>query len=288
MTQQRADVAGTNYETEVRAGERFEFGSNWAQFLKTLDESKIQRAQEALSEMLETSDLSGKTFLDIGSGSGLSSLVARRMGAKVFSFDYDPNSVGCTQELRRRYFPNDPDWTVQRGSALDSEYLRSLGKFDIVYSWGVLHHTGAMWNALENAVIPAGGAGSKLFVAIYNFQGMKSRMWKVLKRTYCRAPQPVPFLIAVFVLVNSWWRPCVKDLLRGRPFASWREYGKLRGMTPWRDVVDWAGGYPFEVAKPEEIFNFYKARGFNLSQLKTDGGGSGCNEFVFVRGASGG
>ena len=100
--------------------------------------------------MLEMDDLTGKTFLDIGSGSGLFSLAARRLGAKVHSFDFDSNSYGCTMELRKRYFDGDGNWKVEQGSALDRNYIESLGKFDIVYSWGVLHHTGAMWTALEN------------------------------------------------------------------------------------------------------------------------------------------
>jgi 2-polyprenyl-3-methyl-5-hydroxy-6-metoxy-1,4-benzoquinol methylase len=100
--------------------------------------------------MLKVERLDGKSFLDIGSGSGLFSLAARRLGARVHSFDYDQQSVACTAELRRRYFPSAGDWVVERGSALDRDYLARLGTFDVVYSWGVLHHTGDMWRALEN------------------------------------------------------------------------------------------------------------------------------------------
>src|SRR5438874_10370928 len=138
---------------EVASGERFEFGRNWSAFLVVLDEERIAKAEDSLREMLEMDSLEGKTFLDIGSGSGLFSLAARRLGAKVHSFDFDSNSFACTQELRNRYFAGDPDWSVEQGSALDADYVASVGKFDIVYSWGVLHHTGRMWRALENAVL---------------------------------------------------------------------------------------------------------------------------------------
>jgi 2-polyprenyl-3-methyl-5-hydroxy-6-metoxy-1,4-benzoquinol methylase len=273
----------TRFEVEVRSGARFEFGSNWARFLRTLTEEQIERAEASLCTMLEVTSLRGLRFLDIGCGSGLFSLAARRLGATVHSFDYDPNSVGCARELRTRFFPDDGGWIIEEGSALDAEYLSLLGRFDIVYSWGVLHHTGAMWPALENAVLPMTDDG-KLWIAIYNQQGTASRRWTAVKRFYNKSSKPIKLVVALAVLVVTWWRRITKDFLLLRPFASWREYGgRQRGMTPWRDVVDWVGGYPFEVAKPEQIFDFYRERGLTMLQLKTSGGSMGCNEYVFKR-----
>src|SRR5690242_8743787 len=132
---------------EIARGERFQFGQNWSQFLPAIDEERIQRAETSLKEMLEVESLEGKTFLDIGSGSGLFSLAARRLGARVHSFDFDPKSVYCTTELRKNYFRDDDSWKIQEGSVLDAEFMKSLGHYDIVYSWGVLHHTGNLWTA---------------------------------------------------------------------------------------------------------------------------------------------
>jgi len=123
----------SQFAREVTAGNRFEFGKNWVWFLETLDDTKIAEATHSLQDMLEVTSLEGLSFLDLGSGSGLFSLAARRLGARVHSFDYDPRSVACTSELKRRYFPDDGRWVVETGSALDADYLRSIGKFDIVY-----------------------------------------------------------------------------------------------------------------------------------------------------------
>ncbi len=272
------------HQQEVLQGERFEFGANWARFLTVLNEERIAMAQASLQRMLEVEGLKGKTFLDIGSGSGLFSLAARRLGARVHSFDYDPQSVACTAELRRRYFPDDPNWTVEQGSVLDRAYLKGLGTFDVVYAWGVLHHTGALWQALDN-VAPLVRRGGILYIAIYNYQRGMTPVWTWVKRTYNRLPPGLRWLVLGPALIRLWGPRTLYDLVRGKPFHTWRHYAEhsLRGMSAWRDVVDWVGGYPFEAAKPEEVFDFFRAKGFTLTKLKTCGGGLGCNEFVFVR-----
>ena len=268
----------SSHATEVRSGDRFEFGKNWTRFLQTLNDDRINAAEASLRRMLGIDSLAGKTFVDVGSGSGLFSLAARRLGARVHSFDFDPHSVSCTRELRRRHFPDDTSWNVEEASVLDADYISKLGKFDFVYSWGVLHHTGRMWLALDNAhrlVAPAG----VLFIAIYNDQGSRSRRWVIAKRVYNWLPGMLKTPWALVAIAPTEFKAVVSAALSGRfgeYIRMWTRVDPNRGMNHWHDVIDWVGGYPYEYAAPDEIFNFYRDRGFALTIMNCKGVGFGC------------
>lgn len=283
-----ASIYGTfrlNEASNIEAETRFAFGDNWARYLSILTEERISVAEESLKTFLEVDNLQGQRFLDIGSGSGLFSLAARRLGAVVTSFDLDPQSIACTEELKRRYFAGDKCWRIEHGSAIDRDYLRSLGKFDVVYSWGVLHHTGAMWLGIDNAIGCVANDGGQLFIAIYNDQGWKSHFWWFIKLWYNRLPRILrkPYLMLIEALMRLF--VFLKYLFRLKPAAAIKALlpdKSERGMSARHDMVDWVGGFPYEFAALDTLIEYIEARGFSV--IRADAAESwGCHQLAVRR-----
>jgi SAM-dependent methyltransferase len=258
-------------------GARFQFGKNWQSFLGTVTEESIAHAENGLRRLLPS--LAGKSFLDIGCGSGLSLLAAHRLGAaELAGIDFDANSVAAARSL----LPETAA-TIEQRSVFDLDPSQRL--YDVVYSWGVLHHTGDLWRAMDCALAMV-KPGGLFAISIYRKTPL-CRLWTIEKLIYTKAPAPLQAVMrGVYKLVFL-----AGVAATGRnPLAYLRAYKSDRGMNWHHDVHDWLGGYPYQSASPAEIESFFDRN--NCTLLKTNrhaaraGGlfGSHCDEYVARRG----
>ena len=254
----------------------FSFGENWKNFLSSVGEAEIQKAVEDIKIWLGETEVNGKRVIDIGCGSGIHSSVFYSMGAgELISFDYDNNSVEATRQVwQNAKCPS--NWKVVQGSVLDKNYLNSLGRFDVVYSWGVLHHTGEMWKAIENSIDLLNDNGTYL-IAIY-IKGPNYPQHLAIKRKYNNASSAGKKIM----VYKNILRIMASRLLKGKnPFTWNKKTG--RGMNIYHDIIDWLGGLPYEVATKEEIINFCKEKGLQLKKMEEAHHEGGCSIYLFTK-----
>jgi 2-polyprenyl-6-hydroxyphenyl methylase/3-demethylubiquinone-9 3-methyltransferase len=270
-----------NTEAALKSGElvNFAFGQNWTKYVADLDELRVQEAAASLREAFASFGLVNERFIDVGSGSGLFSLCALRSGAgEIISIDVDPQSIACARWLRHSS-GNPENWTIAQGSILDTSFVRRTKPASRVYSWGVLHHTGAMWAAVESAMTLV-APGGLLCLALYN-RPNHAALQMALKRTYNRLPRSARPLLRV--LYGSALLAAMAVAHRRNPVEYVRDYGRRsRGMRFWRDVEDWLGGLPCEFADEHEVRDFASSHGFVVERVLRRGPG-GNNEYLLRR-----
>lgn len=270
----------------LSANSHFAFGKNWLDYAKKIDENRISQAVADLQRLSGRLRFDGLSFLDIGSGSGLHSLAAIRMGAaRVIGVDIDDDSVAASRNTIAKFAPDHINVRFDNISVFDMTE-DSYGNFDVIYSWGVLHHTGDMYRALTSAasLVTVNGL---FMIALYRKTPF-CPMWRIIKQWYSSAtPHAQRRAIQVRLILQR-----LLFRVKGRDLDEHiRTYSERRGMDFYNDIHDWMGGYPYESISPEECHTFFANLGFRLdreyvakpSRYLPGLLGSGCDEYTFLR-----
>lgn len=260
----------------------FDFGQNWIEFSRqALTEDRVLESRRSFYHLLAETELAGRRLLDVGCGQGLSALAAAKADARVLAIDINPKSLAATRHNHAAYYPDLSDEALQldEGSILDPGFVTKLashGPFDIVHSWGVLHHTGDMESAIENAASLVREQG-KLVIALYQ-KHWSSRAWRWIKAIYNRVP---PWAQRAIVAV---FQPII--WLATRLASGESPSKKERGMDFRYDIIDWLGGYPYEYASIAEVKEQLGQLGFETQLVIPPRAPTGCVEYIFKRTAN--
>jgi 2-polyprenyl-6-hydroxyphenyl methylase/3-demethylubiquinone-9 3-methyltransferase len=261
----------------------FAFGENWASYAEGVSETQVAWSQRCMQSLLGEGWVGGKSVVDVGSGSGLHSAAALSLGAaSVLALDRDPASVATTRAVLARFAPEGTRYEVREADilALDAS---AIGQFDLVYSWGVLHHTGAMVRAIERAASLTAPGGRFAF-ALYRKTWL-CPLWKIEKRFYSHASKATQARMRdAYVALYR-----LRAALAGQDFAQFlRDYPRQRGMDFEHDAHDWLGGHPYESIDTPGVNRIMHRLGFrhvhsNVTPRHIGVFGSGCDEYVFER-----
>jgi SAM-dependent methyltransferase len=274
-------ILEVSVENLKQAESHFAFGKNWASYAQLIDEHHIEEAEKGLLKLIPASEFKNRSFLDIGCGSGLHALAAAKLGVgRILAVDLDADSVRTTEVLLSRMKVSIP-WQARVMSVFDLDPGQQ-GVFDIVYSWGVLHHTGSMWEAVDKAASMVAPNGL-LAIALYRRTRLDP-FWKIEKRLYAKAAPLVQNLMRRGYITAFQLARLASGRGKFRDYVA--NYSSMRGMDFDHDVHDWLGGYPYESALAPEVEAKLAGLGFRSERVfarpRTSGIlGSGCDEYVY-------
>jgi ubiquinone/menaquinone biosynthesis C-methylase UbiE len=120
--------------------------------------------------------LSGKDVLEVGCGSGIAAQMLAEAGANLTAVDLTPWAVATT---RRRLNAFGLDGTVQEADGEDLPFEDT--SFDLVFSWGVIHHSSDMDQALRELVRVL-RAGGQIVLMVYNRRSLFYVTYKGFQR----------------------------------------------------------------------------------------------------------
>ena len=255
----------------------FKFGENWKNFSNLIDNNRLKEAVTSLKKLTNKKSLNNLSFLDIGCGSGLSSLAAIQLNCKkIYAIDQDEQSIKTTKKVLQK-----SRFKKVKVEKKDLFTLNEKEKFDIVYSWGVLHHTGNMLEAIKKSTKMVSKNGI-LILALYKKTKL-CNLWKIEKYIYKSSPKVIQnFIKNLFIFLFK-----LAMILKRKNFSNYiNDYKTKRGMDFYHDVHDWLGGYPYESISFEEISKIMDKFGYKMIrsfQVKKQIGffGTGCDEYVF-------
>jgi 2-polyprenyl-6-hydroxyphenyl methylase/3-demethylubiquinone-9 3-methyltransferase len=260
----------------------FAFGKNWDLYSRQINPQHVENSKKDLIGLIQFESLEGMTVLDIGSGSGIHSLSMMLLGCRdLVSLDYDSDSVSTTKRiLSDKIFKG--DFQVIQADILKHIPELDGRTFDLVYSWGVLHHTGDMMKGIDRSIgyVKPGGL---IALALYR-KTLFCSIWRIEKLVYSKSPKFLQNLIQKFYELVFALQTYLKT---GKTFGSYkRGYLQKRGMEFSSDVHDWLGGYPYESIDPKYLIKYMEQLGFTMLNshiAKKQIGilGSGCDEFLF-------
>ncbi len=258
----------------IKKDTRFEFGQNWNLYSKSISDVEVNLAKQGIIKLMPTKTaLDSKSFLDIGCGSGIHSIAANTLGFEsITATDFDLKSVNTAISNKKIFNSN---INIFQDDILNTKIKN---KFDVVYSWGVLHHTGNMEKAILNSRKLVNDEGY-LIIAIYK-KTYFCKMWHFIKKLYCNSPR---FIKKIFNFTFYTLRLSLY-LIKGNKISK---YKQIRGMNLYFDSIDWLGGFPYESASKDVIVSMV-GDGFELVKFfdaKPNLGlmGSACSEYTFKK-----